>query len=307
MAEGMEGAVPQEAPVLVVNVHAVVRAAGGVVVRGEGDRREVVLVHRPKYDDWSLPKGKLYDGEPEEDAALREVEEETGIRCRLGPFAGAVTYADRYGRPKVVRYWLMTPEGGAFEPGEEVDEIRWLPAAEAEAALTYPHDRKLLHSAVGLGVHAPLYVVRHAKAGTRQRWAGPDEERPITARGRRQARRLVERFHGIEIARIVSSPAARCVQSVEPLAVARGLEIETAAELSEGIDLGIALAFVRSLEAVPIVLSLHGREIDAMVRAFEAEGAEIASSRGLAKGSVWVFERSDERVVSAHYLPAPPG
>jgi 8-oxo-dGTP diphosphatase len=290
-----------------VSDHAVVRAAGGVVVRGEGDRREVILVHRPKYDDWSLPKGKLLDGEPEEEAALREVKEETGLRCRLGPYVGAITYADRFGRPKVVRYWLMTPEDGTFEPGEEVDQIRWIPAAEAERALTYAHDRKLLHAAVGLGVHAPLYVVRHAKAGIRERWPGPDELRPITPRGRRQARRLVERFHGVEIARIVSSPAIRCVQSLEPLAAARGLEIETAAELAEGVELSVALGFVRSLDAVPTVLSGHGREIEAMVRAFEAEGAEMTASRGLAKGSVWVFERSADGVVSGHYLPAPPG
>jgi 8-oxo-dGTP diphosphatase len=303
----VEGAVPQEAAVLDVSDHAVVRAAGGVVVRGEGDRREVVLVHRPKYDDWSLPKGKLLDGEPEEEAALREVEEETGLRCRLGPFVGAITYADRFGRPKVVRYWLMTPEDGTFEPGEEVDEIRWVKADEAEGALTYAHDRKLLHAAVGLGVHAPLYVVRHAKAGTRERWTGPDELRPITPRGRRQARRLVERFHGVEVARIVSSPAVRCVQSVEPLAAARALEIETAPELAEGVDLAVALAFVRTLDPVPTVLGGHGREIEAMVRAFEAQGAEMTSSRGLAKGSVWVFERANDRVVSGHYLPAPRG
>jgi 8-oxo-dGTP diphosphatase len=307
VAEGVEGPVPQEAPVLDVNEPAVVRAAGGVVVRGEGDGREVALVHRPKYDDWSLPKGKLLDGEPEQDAALREVEEETGIRCRLGPFAGAVTYADRFGRPKVVRYWLMTPQTGAFVPGDEVDEIRWLPVDDAEDALTYPHDRKLLHSALGLGIHAPLYVVRHAKAGTREGWAGRDEDRPLTARGRRQARRLVERFRGVEVERIVSSTAVRCVQSVEPLAVDRGLAIEIAPEVAEGVALETAIGYVRSLEAVPIVLSAHGREIEALVRAFEGEGAEIASRRGIAKGSVWVFERAGDRVVSAHYLPAPSG
>jgi 8-oxo-dGTP diphosphatase len=201
----------------------------------------------------------------------------------------------------------MTPEEGTFHPDEEVDEIRWVPASKAHEALTYAHDRKLLHAAVGLGVHAPLYVVRHAKAGVRERWTGPDELRPITARGRRQARRLVERFGGVEIARIVSSPALRCVQSVEPLAASRALEVESAPELSEGVDLAVALAFVRSLDPVPTVLGGHGREIEAMVGAFEAEGAEMASSRGLAKGSVWVFERSGNRVVSGHYLPAPPG
>jgi 8-oxo-dGTP diphosphatase len=283
----------------------VVRAAGGIVVRGEGDGREVVLVHRPKYDDWSLPKGKLYDGEPEEEAALREVLEETGLRCRLESHVGAVTYADRAGRPKVVRYWLMTPEGGGFEPGDEVDEIRWLRPGEAEAVMTYAHDRELLRAAVGVRTLPPVYLVRHAKAGTRQGWTAPDRERPLTRRGRRQAQRLVERFGGLEIARILSSPYVRCVQSVEPLAAARGVAIEPEPALAEGADLEEALAFVRGLRPEPVVLCGHGAEIEALVRALEASGTEVEGSRGIAKGSVWVLERLEDRVVSARYLPAP--
>ena len=275
-------------------------------MRGLGDERRIALVHRPKYDDWTLPKGKLLDGELEEAAALREVEEETGLRCRLGAHVGAVTYADRTGRPKIVRYWTMTPLDGRFEPGDEVDEIRWVTLEEAQDALTYPHDRDLLRSAVGLRTHPPVYVVRHAKAGSRHLWPHPDEGRPITRRGRKQARRLVERFRGLEIARVLSSPFARCVQTVEPLARSRGLEVETADELAEGVDLNRAVDFVRSLEAVPTVLCGHGREIEALVGAFRSWGATV-EGRGLAKGSVWVLEREDGRVVSARYLPAPPG
>jgi 8-oxo-dGTP diphosphatase len=117
-----------------------VRAAGGVVVR---DGR-VVLVHRPKYDDWSLPKGKLDPGEGWEDAALREVEEETGLRCRLVREVGSSRYRDAKGRDKLVRYWLMEPLGGEFEPHQEIDEIRWLVPEEAEAALSYERDREIL-------------------------------------------------------------------------------------------------------------------------------------------------------------------
>jgi 8-oxo-dGTP diphosphatase len=288
--------------------NATIRAAGGIVVRrGPDGTSEVLLVHRPRYGDWSLPKGKADPGERDEDTALREVEEETGLRCRLGTDVGAVTYADRHGDPKVVRYWTMTPEGGQFAPGEEVDDLRWTTPAEADALLTYPHDRDLLRSVVMLRTQAPVYLVRHAKAGRRQLWTGRDEGRPLTRRGRKQARRLVERFRGLEVARIVSSPFLRCLQTVEPLARSRGLEVETAAELAEGVDVEIAVALVRGLEDVPAALCGHGREIQALVAAFEAEGADVEGSRGLAKGSVWVLERQGGRVLSARYLPAPPG
>jgi 8-oxo-dGTP diphosphatase len=284
-----------------------VRAAGGIVIRDDGDARRVAVVHRPRYDDWSFPKGKLLDGEPEEVAALREVEEETGLRCRLGPQVGAVTYADRHGRPKIVRYWQMTPEEGTFEPSDEVDELRWLRLDEADRVLSYPHDRDVLRSVIEPGTQPPIYVVRHAKAGLRTLWEGPDEQRPLTRRGRRQAQGLVDRFRGLEVQRIVSSPFVRCVQSVEPLATSLGLAIETATELGEGGELDAAVAYVRTLGPLSTVLCGHGREIEGLVRTFEGGGAEVEGRRGIAKGSVWVLERREGRVVSARYLPAPPG
>jgi 8-oxo-dGTP diphosphatase len=128
-------------------VTARVEAAGGVIVRRADGGVVVAVVHRPKYDDWTLPKGKLDPGEGFEQAALREVEEETGLVCRLGREVGAVEYNDRHGRPKLVRYWLMTPVAGRFRPNREVDELRWLPAKEAAELLTYEHDRELVSSA----------------------------------------------------------------------------------------------------------------------------------------------------------------
>jgi 8-oxo-dGTP diphosphatase len=118
----------------------IVRAAGGVVVR-DG---LVLLVHRPEYDDWSLPKGKLADGETWEEGALREVEEETGLRCELGEPAGVTRYVDGRGRNKEVRYFLMTSDGEPAAPQHEVDEVRWVTAEEAGRLLTYERDRKLL-------------------------------------------------------------------------------------------------------------------------------------------------------------------
>jgi 8-oxo-dGTP diphosphatase len=125
-----------------------VKAAGGVVWRRGDDGIELAVAHRPRYDDWSLPKGKLDRGESWEDAARREVEEEIGLRCRLGEELDPVGYPDRKGRAKVVRYWLMEPEADTpFEPNDEVDEMQWLSPEDAAEALSYPHDVELVRAA----------------------------------------------------------------------------------------------------------------------------------------------------------------
>jgi 8-oxo-dGTP pyrophosphatase MutT (NUDIX family) len=128
-----------------------VKASGGVVYRRADDGIEVLLVHRPRYDDWSLPKGKLDRGESWEDAATREVEEETGLHCALGPELSPVAYRDNKDRAKVVRYWLMeaTGDGSGFTPNDEVDALRWLPADEAPEQLSYPRDAELVREALG--------------------------------------------------------------------------------------------------------------------------------------------------------------
>jgi 8-oxo-dGTP diphosphatase len=125
-----------------------VEAAGGVVVRELDGVRQVALVHRPKHDDWSLPKGKLDPGEDHATAALREVEEETGFRCELGPELAAASYTDDRGRPKRVRWWRMQPLGGEFTPGSEVDELRWADRDTALEMLDYQHDRALVLAAL---------------------------------------------------------------------------------------------------------------------------------------------------------------
>ncbi len=133
----------QTHPAGVVNKE--VRAAGGIVRRHVDGRTEIAVVHRPRYNDWSLPKGKQDSGEDDEVTARREVQEETGLACRLGPEVGETRYTDSRGRPKVVRYWLMEPlEDTAFEPNAEVDELRWCSTTEAGELLTYAHDRVLV-------------------------------------------------------------------------------------------------------------------------------------------------------------------
>ncbi|MDX1691743.1 MAG: polyphosphate kinase 1 [Acidimicrobiia bacterium] len=144
------GAAPD--PRRAVETTDVVVAAGGIVERSSDDHREVLLVHRPAYDDWSFPKGKLHEGETEADAAAREVLEETGHRCTLGPEVGIIEYVDRTGNRKVVRYWLMRAVDGAFTPNEEVDEVRWLTPTDALDLLSYDRDRALLRSVTEGGV-----------------------------------------------------------------------------------------------------------------------------------------------------------
>jgi 8-oxo-dGTP diphosphatase len=127
-----------------------VLAAGGVVLRDGPGGREVVLVHRPRYRDWTLPKGKRIEGETDRETALREVEEETALRCELMEELPSITYVDAQGRPKVVRYWSMrVSEDRTFEPTNEVDEVRWLPIADADALLSYERDKAVLRSAAG--------------------------------------------------------------------------------------------------------------------------------------------------------------
>jgi 8-oxo-dGTP diphosphatase len=144
-----EASLVEDAVTSVLDGRDVVRAAGGVVYRlADRHEMEIALVHRPAYDDWSLPKGKLKDGERLETAALREVEEETGFRCLIALSLGAIDYTDRRGREKIVWYWLMRPIGGRFVPSPEVDRLEWHPFHMAVEQLSYTHDRVLVRRAL---------------------------------------------------------------------------------------------------------------------------------------------------------------
>ena len=146
MAAGLAVCIEEEAAQLALVSDETVRAAGGLVWRPRDNGREVLLVHRPKYDDWTLPKGKCGEGEDDAECALREVQEETGLRCDLGDHLGTTEYVDRHGRPKRVRYWDMRPRDGdaVFEPNDEVDAVRWLAVGDARAELSYDLDRDVL-------------------------------------------------------------------------------------------------------------------------------------------------------------------
>jgi 8-oxo-dGTP diphosphatase len=287
-----------------LDVTSEVRAAGGVVRCLVNGQVRTVLVHRPRYDDWSFPKGKLLDGESFEEAAEREVLEETGLECRIEVELPSSRYVDQHGRSKFVRYWSMeTPDGLDLHPTAEVDEARWFTIAEARDILTYDRDRAVLHAATT--GDAPAYLIRHAKAGDRRAWSGDDVSRPLSKSGGRQAKALVRVLSSRVIERILSSPAVRSVDTVRPLADQRGLTIEPRDELLEGAPLSGALDLLEELRSTPSVLCGHGDLIPAVIERLEAQGALVKADRGWKKGSVWVLEREAGLVVRATYIPPP--
>jgi 8-oxo-dGTP diphosphatase len=270
-----------------------VRAAGGAVLRaGPGRTVEVLLVHRPGHRDWTLPKGKVERGEADEECALREVAEETGYDCLLGPELGASRYRDRRGRDKGVRYWAMTVRDGAFRSNTEVDEARWIALPAAGGQLSYPGDRAIL-DAIDPTLQPIIFLVRHARAGDRDEWTGDDRVRPLDRKGRRQADALVAPLAGYPLTRLVSSPYVRCVKTLEPLAARLKIPIEPDEALAEGASAAEGLLLLSRLGPGPVVVCTHGDVMEALVGEGEPKK----------KGSTWLLARQDRGIRRLRYWP----
>jgi 8-oxo-dGTP diphosphatase len=216
-----------------------IAAAGAVVLRATGKKgAEVLLVHRPKYDDWSFPKGKLDRGEHMLAAAVREVAEETGLAIRLGRPLADQRYAVNGGRWKTVHYWVGRVRGGddvsAFTPNAEIDEVAWVTTAKAAKLLTYDHDRTTLAEALDDARRTrTLVVLRHASARSRSRWRADDRFRPLLKVGTVEAQRLVPLLAAYDVDRLVTSSSTRCVTTLVPYAEATGATVESDDRLSE--------------------------------------------------------------------------
>ena len=296
-----------------------IRAAGGVLwrtaVASDGiSTVEVAVIHRPRYDDWSLPKGKLAPGEADLEGAVREVLEETGHRVRVGRMLGETRYQKTVGdltRPKVVRWWAMEDEGGIFSPSREVDELRWLSLADAAAELTRDTDREILEAFVrGPAPTSTVLLVRHATAGSRVTWTGGDKLRPLDECGQAQADELVRILARFDVARIVSAEPLRCVETVRPLADALSLPIEPAPALAaDGDGLEVAIALVRALGSTErdAVACSQGEVIPDLVATLAVEDhVPLGIPVRARKGSVWALTfDATGRLVAADYLPPP--
>lgn len=205
---------------------------------------DVLLVHRPRYDDWSFPKGKLDSGEHAITAAVREVAEETGLDIRLGPALPAQRYDTGRGRMKSVDYWVARVQGdddvSGYVANDEIDGVEWVPWAEAPERLSYDYDRDTLSRAKKLRRNtAALVVLRHGRARSRRSWRADDRRRPLLLAGEMQAQRLVPILAAYAVSEVHSSSSVRCVATVTPYVHATGWPLHTYDQLSEeGVDDG---------------------------------------------------------------------
>ncbi len=211
-----------------------ITAAGTVVLRPvDGREPEVLLVHRPRYDDWSLPKGKINPDEYLAGCAVRETLEETAVDVRLGMPLDRISYPVG-GGTKTVSYWRARAlKEGSLKPNNEIDSVLWLPASHALRKVTYADERPLIQQAVELPDATPLVIVRHGKAMLRANWTGRDQARPLDERGRRQSRLLVPLLEAFGVGKLTSSTSLRCLRTLEPHARTHRLDVEGWTTLTE--------------------------------------------------------------------------
>ncbi|MEU4242085.1 NUDIX hydrolase [Actinoplanes sp. NPDC026619] len=283
-------------------------AAGGVLYRESG---EICLVHRPRYDDWALPKGKLDDGEHPLAAAVREVTEETGCAGVPQLRLPTVSYDLPSGKPKTVDYWLMRAAGdGPVQDTAEVDELVWLPLAEARERVSYADEREVLdHVAKLPPVTAVAGLVRHAHAGERKAWKGNDALRPIDEQGRADAERIGAVLALLKPERLIAATPLRCKQTLEPLAaLLGGVPIVQDGAFAEPADPDEApakakLGAQRLLElrpgSVPVICS-QGKVMPTMLATLHDE-ADPAPYK-TAKGEAWLLTWSGDRLLDASRL-----
>ena len=299
-------------PTAAVPTGKAVLAAGAVLWRTNGSAAapEVAVIHRPRYDDWSLPKGKVDPGETEPVTAVREVKEETGYTSHLGRRLAAVSYPVEQGVKKV-RYWAARQIDGDFAPNAEVDELVWLPVTAAMQRVGYPHDRKVLRRfAKHPADTQTILIVRHGTAGSKARYRGDDRQRPLDKRGRAQAESLVEQLLAFGADRLFAADRLRCYQTLEPLAQKLGVPVSNEPTLTEeAYAENRRAARHRVLEiaaggGTPVICS-QGKVIPYLIAWWcERDGVRPDKSRNR-KGSTWVLSLAGGRLVAADHIDSP--
>ncbi|MDP9093297.1 MAG: NUDIX hydrolase [Actinomycetota bacterium] len=285
-----------------------IAAAGGVVWRGHPEAVEIALIHRPRYDDWSLPKGKLAEHEGELNAAVREVGEELGARVAVSRRIGRGRYV--VGRaPKTVTYWTMRYLGGAFTPNSEADDVVWLSPGKARKKLTYDVDRGIVNDFAALPApDSVLVLARHGRAGKRRDWVGEDRFRPLDETGIRQSLHLARYLRCFAPDQVISAEPIRCIQTVQPLAALLDTTVQVDPVFGDEAysTAGSATeAAVLALLAKPFsstVLCSQGVSIPSVIERL-VPGVKHADTR---KGASWVLSAADGEIIAADYYEASP-
>ncbi|NCV76518.1 MAG: NUDIX hydrolase [Actinobacteria bacterium] len=287
--------------------------AGGAVVwrRNEDDLIEIALVHRVKYDDWSLPKGKVESQESVIACAFREVMEETGFSVRFGPCLGTHSYSVENATKKVT-YWSakFLKEIGVPNP-QEVDQIRWITLDQVDSVVTRVLDREVIRQFRNFDPDSKaLILMRHAQALDRNDWSGEDCDRPLNTYGERQAKRVLLNFQSFEIEEIHSSSAVRCYESVSPMARALNIGFFFTDSLSEDVymkDKERPFKYIQRLlmNDYSTLVCSHNPIIPRAISSFvDKFGVEISDTK-LEPGDAWIVHHIDREVIAVDYLPAP--
>ena len=289
----------------------IVPAAGAVLYRMDGHSPRCAVVHRPRYDDWSLPKGKVDSGESLPVTAVREIAEETGFTATLEFRIGTTAYPLKENSRKEVTYWSALAHGGSFEPNSEVDEIRWLPVDEASALVSYPLDRKILARFAGAPrADAILLLVRHARAGNRSEWSGDDDLRPLDKTGRTQAELLAPMLRAFGARRLYSAPRVRCEQTLAPLADELATDVTVEPALSDEAfleDPDAACARLVELVAGKGVATVcsQGTAIPGIVGTLAAAAGIDVDDPSTKKAGTWVLGFDGTTLAYADYYASP--
>lgn len=287
-----------------------IKAAGAVVWREETPfELEILLVHRPQYDDWSFPKGKVEEREASIAAAFREVKEETGVTATFGQYLGSSSYKIEDEKKKV-KYWMAQARSSTapFTPNEEVDKIEWVSIKEARHFLTHNEDREILDEFFNRERYSSTTILlRHAKALKRSDWNDYDLDRPLTNDGLEQSKRLVSQLEPFGIEGIFSSDATRCFATVEPTSVALDIKVTVSADLNEESyekNSKIALEYVRHLMRYPgnHLISSHNPIIPEIVT--KIARVEYSADE-LDPADAWVIHHHGNKVLSVEFLRHP--
>ena len=290
----------------------IILAAGALVWRKSKEKKiEIAVIHRPKYNDWTIPKGKVELNESSIACAYREVIEETSLETEFGMYLGEVKYQSLDG-PKQVSFWsAQVVKENTFTPNSEVDAIKWVEAAKAAKFLSLESDKEILSKFNKLKYESkPLVLLRHAKALSRDEWQGDDDDRPLDSLGQMQAKRLLSIYQAFNLEQIHTSDAIRCYDTVEPMAKALGLRLEVSNNLSESAfkkDKEDAFDYARDLikSDKRALLCSHNPILPKVLNKLTKKSDVESDEEKLYPADAWVIHRIGKEIIQIDRIDAP--